>query len=374
MTLWLLISLMTALAIFAVLWPLSRRGQDLSGGSDVAVYRDQLDEVERDRASGLIPEAEAEAARIEVSRRILQANDAEPDPQSAGPRAADWRRRATAIAALVLLPAGVAAFYLVVGSPHLPGQPLAERRASPPANASLASMVAQVEAHLANNPNDARGWEVIAPVYLRMGRYDDAVRARRNALKFGEETAARQADFGEAMVAAAHGVVTADAKQAFERALTFDPKDVKARYFLGLAAEQDGRKQDAATIWRALLKDAPPNAPWVRQVRAALVRIAAEGPIAGKAGPSAEEVEAASNLTASQRNQMVRGMVARLAERLKTDGNDVDGWLHLVRAYMVLGDKDQARAALTDARRALHDQPEKLRRLKTLAEGLGLNG
>jgi cytochrome c-type biogenesis protein CcmH len=373
MMLWLLIGLMTAAATFAVLWPLSRRDAAAPSGNDVAVYRDQLDEIERDRAVGLIPEAEAEAARIEVSRRILTAGDADALKVAPSAASGDWRRRAAAVVALIALPFGAGLTYLALGSPYLPGQPIAERRAAPHPNTSLASMVAQVETHLEGNPKDGRGWEVIAPVYMRIGRYNDAVRARRNALELNGETAARLADFGEAMVAAANGVVTADAKIAFERAAGTDPTDVKARYFLGVAAEQDGRGKDAADIWRGMLKDAPANAPWIGLVREALARVD-PSPVAGASGPTAADVEAAGNLTAEQRNDMIRGMVARLADRLKTDGKDIDGWLRLVRAYMVLGDRDQARAAVGEARQALAGEPDKVRRLDELAKGLGLEG
>jgi cytochrome c-type biogenesis protein CcmH len=174
MTLWFVMALMTAAAIFAVLWPLARR-TPLQTGSDLAVYRDQLDEIERDRAAGLIREGEAEAARVEVSRRLLAAADADtpaPPPDGMG-----WRRRATALAALVLLPLGAASLYVFLGSPNLTDQPQ-ERREASSEQRSIAELVARVEAHLEQNPEDGRGWEVLGPAYMRLGRYDDAVKAR----------------------------------------------------------------------------------------------------------------------------------------------------------------------------------------------------
>ena len=120
MALWLVFALMTAAAIFAVLWPLARR-KPLRPGSDVAVYRDQLDEIQRDRSTGLIGEAEAEAARVEVSRRLIAAADAAETQTSAPETSSLVRRRVTAIAGLVLLPAGAVALYLTLGSPDLPG-------------------------------------------------------------------------------------------------------------------------------------------------------------------------------------------------------------------------------------------------------------
>jgi len=366
MTLLFLFALMTAVAIFAVLWPLADRNRKGRSGSDLAVYRDQLDEIQRDRAAGLIGEAEAEAARVEVSRRLIGAADAQAatsGPLPAG--TAIWHRRLVAIIALVVLPIGAGAFYLDVGSPELPGQPLSART-SDPQDQSIDRLVAQVEAHLDRNPEDARGWEVIAPVYLRLGRFDDAIKARRNLLRLDGETAERQADLGETLVAAANGVVTAESKAAFERAVALDAEDVRGRYFLGRAAEQDGRRADAVSIWRAMVKGAPANAPWAGFVRGELARL--EG------GPSTDDLAAAADLAPEQRIAMIRSMVERLSERLHHDGSDLEGWLRLVRSYMVLGESDKARAAVGDARRALVSDPEKLRQIDKLVKGLGLEG
>ena len=357
MTLWLVLALMTAAAIFAVLWPLSRRALR-PAGSDVAVYRDQLDEIERDRAAGLIGEREAEAARIEVSRRLIAAADAERAAPATG---APVRRRAVALAALVLLPLAAGSIYLALGSPQLPSQPQSARREAPPEQRSIAELVGRVETHLEQNPDDGRGWEVLAPVYMRLGRYEDAVKARRNVLRLLGVNAEREADLGEALTGVANGIVTADAKAAFERALAQDGNEFKARYFLGLAAEQDGRPQEAAERWRALLATAPPDAPWTGFLRDSLARVDPNAP--RPAGSTAAVIAAAGDLPPEQRAEMVRGMVERLAERLRNEGSDVDGWLRLLRAYMVLGDRDKARAAAADARRALAQEPEKLRRV-----------
>jgi cytochrome c-type biogenesis protein CcmH len=369
MTLLFLFALMTAAAVFAVLWPLGR-GVTRRAGSDVAVYRDQIDEIARDRATGLIGAAEAEAARVEVSRRLIAAADAADAAQAAPKPGSTVRRRAAAVAALVGVPVIATALYLAFGSPQLPGQPLASRVNTPPQDRSLEGLVAQVEGHLARNPEDGRGWEVVAPVYLRLGRFDDAVKARRNALRINGASADREADLAEALAAAANGVVTDESKAGFERAFARDATHIKARYFLGLAAEQDGNRAAAADIWGGMLKGAPPQAPWVPLVRQALARVdAAPAP-----GPSAEDIAAAQSMAPEDQTAMVRGMVERLAERLKRDGSDVEGWLRLVRAYTVLGDKDRARAAATDARRAVGTDADKLRRLDDLIKGLGLEG
>jgi cytochrome c-type biogenesis protein CcmH len=383
MSLWLAFALMTAAAIFAVLWPLGRRAS-APGGSDIAVYRDQLDEVARDRASGLIGEAEADAAKVEVSRRLIAAADAAEAVNSMDGSPL-WRRRATALTGLLLLPLGAAALYLALGSPQLPGQPLAERMSAVRQDRSIQNLVSQVEAHLERNPNDVRGYEVVAPVYLRLGRFDDAVNARRKLLALSGETAERQADLGEALASAANGVITVEAKAAFDRALALDPNDLKAKFFVGVAAEQDGDKPKAAAIWTAMLKDAPPDAAWAPVVRESLTRIGVAPPAAvappiaiapgpNAPGPGAADVAAASTMSEKDRGDMIRGMVARLADKLKDDGNDLEGWQRLLRAYMVLGERDKALVAAGDARKALASDPEKLRQIGDLIKSMGLEG
>lgn len=375
MTLWFLFALMTAAAIFAVLWPLARGTRGSAGaGSDLAVYRDQLDEVARDRAAGLIADAEAEAARVEVSRRLIAAAES-ADTEVVPGGGTTFRRRAAAILALIALPALAAGLYLKLGSPQLPGQPLASRAATPLQDRTLDTLVAQVEEHLAKNPDDGRGWEVVAPVYLRLGRFDEAVKARRNALRLNGASAGREADLGEALMAEANGVVTDDAKAAFDRALTHDSKNLKARFFLGVAAHQDGQSAKASEIWRDMLKDAQPDSPWIGMVREALASVEGTSDAVSASaapGPSAEDVAAAGQMKPEDRNTMVRGMVDRLAERLKRDGSDLDGWLRLVRAYTVLGERERALSALADARRALGHDTDKLRRLDELVKELRL--
>jgi cytochrome c-type biogenesis protein CcmH len=365
---WLVLALMTGVAILAVLWPLGRARSVGAAGSDVAVYRDQLAEIERDRAAGRIAAPEAEAARVEVSRRLLAAADRTSAQSNESASAVTWRRRAAAVAALVALPLGALGLYLALGSPGTPGQPLAARLQAPPEQRSLATLIGQVEAHLARNPEDGRGWEVLAPVYLRLGRFDEAVKARRNALRLLGASAAREADLGEALVASANGIVTAEAKSSFDRALALEANDVRSRFFLGVAAEQDGRPAEAILIWRKLIAEAPADAPWVEFVGQSLARL--EGSVAP--GPSQQDVAAAANLTPQERSDMVRGMVERLAERLKRDGSDVEGWIRLVRAYTVLGERDKARDAASQARRALESEPDKVRRVDELVNALAL--
>jgi cytochrome c-type biogenesis protein CcmH len=372
MTLWFVLVLMTAAAVFAVLWPLGRRGNPASG-SDLAVYRDQLDEIERDRAAGLIGDAEAEAARVEVSRRLLAA--AESSKAAKLGRSSPALRRATAVAALVALPVGAGALYLAIGSPGIPGQPLSARE-TVSIDERLAARIAEEIAYLQRNPDDGVRWEALGYVFMRLGRFDEGLKARRNALRLLGATADREADLGEALLMVNKGVVTAEAKGAFERAIAKDPSHVKARFFLGVSAEQDGRREEAIKIWRAMLASAPADAPWIDAVNRMLVRAGAapSAPSASPPGPSAADIEAAAGLTAEQRAEMIRGMVERLADRLKRESSDVEGWQRLLRAYMVLGDREKALAAAGDARKALAAEPDKLRRLNDFVKELGLEG
>jgi len=373
MMLWVIFAFMTAAAVLAVLWPLGRTPKVDQGSGDLAVYKDQLAEIARDRAAGLLGESEAEAARVEVSRRLLAAADAEAAARGGPAPTArpQWRRRAAAITAALGVPALALALYVPLGSPNVPDQPAFGRVKTAQGSQSIEQMIGQVEAHLARDPNDGQGWEVIAPIYLRLGRFDDAVMALRKAITLNGDSATRESGLGEALVAAANGVVTAEAKAAFQHALDTDPQDAKARYFLGLADEQDGDREAAAAKWRALLDQAPPNAPWTGFVRAALARVTeAAGSIGGAGGSD----NAAASMTDQQRNDMIRGMVQRLADRLHANGDDVDGWMRLLRAYMVLEDRDKAKAAAAEARRALASRPEAVKQIDDLVQSLGLNG
>ncbi|WP_375783954.1 c-type cytochrome biogenesis protein CcmI [Bradyrhizobium sp. Pha-3] len=379
MTLWFVFALMTVAAIFAVLWPLSRRGRADTGGSEVVVYRDQLAEIDRDMASGIIGAAEADAARIEISRRLLAAAD--QSGREAPVQGSLSLRRAAAIVALVGLPVIASGFYLALGSPRLGDFPLAERSRVADVNQPLANLVAQVEAHLEKNPTDGRGWTVLAPVLSRLGRYDDAVRAYRNAIIYAGDSADRRADLGEALMGSAGGIVTADAKAEFERSVALNGDDAKANYFLGLAAEQDGRKADAAALWQKMLASAPSDAPWRPLVQAALVRVGGSVPggvnsPGGASAPALPDgaVAAARDMSEADRGNMIKGMVDRLATRLKTNGDDVEGWLRLVRAYLVMGERDKAMSALADARQAMANDADRLRQLNEGLKNLGLDG
>jgi cytochrome c-type biogenesis protein CcmH len=390
---WILVAGMTAAAVLAVLWPLVRRTKDTRSGSDVDVYRDQLDEIDRDLKFGLIGAAEAEAARIEVSRRLIAAaemagtitiaQDEAPmrrrgrqsrkkpshrrvEEKKPSPRL----RLAVGTAAVMLICVGTFFVYLKVGSPNLPGQPVAARVAATQRKDASIQQLAALEARTSQAPDDGKAWEAIAPIYAQVGRYGDAVTARRNALRLLDKTAEREADLGEALVTAANGIVTDEAKEAFDRSFRLDGANVSARFYIGLAAEQDGRKDEAARIWRKLLADSPPGAAWRPLVQTALARVEPPASLARKP-VSNDSAGAVANANPEQREKMIRGMVDRLAARLRQDGSDVDGWIQLVRSYVVLDERENARAAIAEAHRALTGNPDKLGRLDQEASRLG---
>jgi cytochrome c-type biogenesis protein CcmH len=354
LTVWLAFALMTGAAILSVLVPLARARQAAMAGSgtEVAVYKDQLAEIDRDREAGFIGPAEAEAARIEVSRRLIAAADRS---EAAGTDGATRRRRIVAVAAIVAIPLIAAGAYALKGQPGYPGQPLAERAQQAPGQADIAMLIGRVEAHLAANPQDGRGWEILAPVYLRLGRIPEAVRARANALRLLGATADREADLAEAETIAAQGVVTAEAKAGFLRALALAADHPKAGYFLGLAAEQDGKPDEARALWTKLAETAPANAPWLGLIRSEIARLD------GAATPQPTAAD-------------IRGMVESLAARLAADGSDFDGWLRLVRSYAVLGEGAKAREAAASARQRFAAEADKMARLDALVRELGLGG
>jgi cytochrome c-type biogenesis protein CcmH len=369
MTLLLILVTMTVAAALAVILPLARNAADARSGSDVAVYRDQLDEIERDLASGHIGKFEAGEARVEISRRLLAAADAAHATSTAsGAASVAWRRRIAAGVALLALPALAGSLYLWLGSPELAS---AQQQTAPGAAAaqdSVDGLVAQAEAHLQRNPEDSRGWEILAPVYMRLDRYSDAVTAWRNALRLLGDSADREANLGEALTAEANGVVTAEAKAAFVRAVRLDETTVSARYYLGLAAEQDGRREEAAKIWRDLIAEAPAGASWVDNVRSALARVKSNS--VASSAPNFTPRPDAPRQPSEQQSATIHAMVDRLAARLKQDGSDVDGWVRLVRSCRVLGDAEKAYAATAHARHALAGDPDKLLKLDAALQTL----
>jgi cytochrome c-type biogenesis protein CcmH len=390
MQLWFIFSLLTIMAMAAVLWPLmrERRANTPRTAGDSAIYRDQLAEIDADLARGLIGESEAEAARTEISRRLLAVAESGKEKEPVSPDAAKGdgvsRPRVAALVAAIAIPVLSLGLYGVYGSPDQPDQPLAARLAKPDASEDIAALVGKVEARLRAHPEDGRGWDVIAPVYLRMRRYEDAADAYRRAIRLLGETTPRLVGYAESLVLADNGIVSENARLAFEKASERDGSLAKPRFWLGMAAEQDGRFEKAAEIWRGMLDQAPAGAPWKEMVTDRLAF--AESKLGGagegtsgarlstssKPGPTEEDVAAAQQMTAEERGAMIRQMVSGLAQRLQKNGDDLQGWLRLVRAYSVLGERTKAEDALKSARQNFADDEKALAALSELAGSLGL--
>jgi cytochrome c-type biogenesis protein CcmH len=377
MLLWLAFALLTAAVLAAVLAPLARpaRAVDAPEAGTLAVYRDQLDEIERETARGVIDEADAAAARVEVSRRLLAS-------AAAGPRAAAGVTPATIspgaamIAVAVLAPLLTLALYLTHGSPGLPGYPLASRVAAPLEQAGIGELIAKVEAQLRARPEDGRGWDVIAPIYFKLGRFREAASAYAAAARLEGETAQRLAGFAEASVLAADGVVGEDARAAYEKILKLEPGRPEPRFWLALAKEQDGNLAAALADFKALLAAAPADAPWRAAVESRVAevtrRLTGTQEPAQRGVPSAAEIAASEKLSPDERARMITAMVDGLADRLNRDGRDLAGWLRLVNAYVVLDRKEEARAALARARQHFPGDEQALAQLSALARSLGL--
>ncbi len=370
MLFWVIAAAMTLGASLAVLLPLTTRTQTESDNSshDLEVYRDQLSEVDRDLARGLVQPAEAEQARAEIGRRILQLGR---DGLAHGAKAGATRYvRAVSAAAVLVVPVLSWGLYAGFGSPDLPSQPLSSRLAKNPADSSVDELVARAEAHLAADPSDGRGWDVLAPIYLRMQRFDDSVTAYRNAIRLEGSTAARQAGLGEAIANVSGGVISAEAQAAFEAALRLEPANPKARFYLAMALMQEGRKQEAAASWQSMLAALPPDSPWQGAVEQAL---AAAGRSVDSPGPDQSDVAQASRMNPQDRGAMIEGMVASLDEKLKQNPRDQEGWMRLIRSYMVLGRHDQARTALGRGVAAFGAGSEEAAKLTAFATSLGLS-
>jgi cytochrome c-type biogenesis protein CcmH len=353
MLFWVIAAILTLGASLSVLLPLtggSKRASS-SGDHDLEVYRDQLSELDRDAARDLIQPAEATEARAEIARRILRIDSS---ARAVSVRQSSVTARVVATAAVLAVPLISWGLYSQIGSPDLPSQPLSERLAKNPADSSVDELVARAEAHLAADPSDGRGWDVLAPVYLRLQRFPDAVTAYRNAIRLDGDSAARQAGLGEAIANAAGGIVSADAQDAFEAAVKLDPANAKASFYLAMALAQEGRGKEAATAWQAMLGKLPLDSPWRGAVEQALAKSGNSAPgnsgvASGEPvkGPNAQEVDAASSMSAQDREAMINTMVAGLDKKLRQNPRDVEGWMQLIRSYVVLGKPDQARDALS---------------------------
>lgn len=372
--LWIVFGLMAFGAVAACVWPARKPVEGVDAAfSGAEVYKSQLAELEKDIDRGIISEEEAKAARVEISRRLLAATEEDAREISSGNKAF----RFVSIGMMTAVPACAVALYLNMGNPELPGQPLAPRLAALSEAADMGELVARVEGHLRANPDDGRGWEVIAPVYMRLGRIDEGIRAYRNSLRLQAPTAQRWADLGEAIVVRENGVVVEAALEAFNSALAIDGRHRRSRVFLAVAAEQEGNIENAIGIWELLLKETPEIDVEHRQITAKLEQLRNPGEaIAGSAneqsGPTQEEVDAFAALSEDERMAAIEGMVDQLDQRLQEEGGSVAEWQRLIRAQIVLGQNDAATQTVNRAKAAFQNTPDSLAVISEFAAQLGL--
>lgn len=382
MVLWIAMAVLAAAACLPLLMALSRPVRGVAANAPaLAIYRDQLGELGRDVERGVVGEEDAAAARTEIARRLIRAGDA--PAETFEPREGLRKFATIAIIGMPILALGL---YLIVGSPASHDQPLAARPDAL-AEREVLALVNKVEAHLAAVPDDGKGWEVLAPVYRRLGRTADAVNAYTKAIALLGPTAEREGDLGEAIAAASNGRVTPDAEAAFEKARQLAPDDPRPRFYLALALTQAGRADEARAAWQALLVNAPADAPWVQVASQQLAALGGPLPspsasiaapatatpsVAVAPGPNAADVAAASAMAPADRQAMIEGMVASLADKLKANPDDAQGWARLIRSYAVLDRRADAETALADARKALAGDSAKLATVEATATELQL--
>jgi len=376
---WVAAAALTAIAVLLLLRPLTRPTAVSADAADYArkVYADQVAEIDRDLARGVITPDQAKAARAEVGRRLLAttgrsghtpAGEVRPSPK-------------LAMALTLLVPLAALGLYLPLGSPNQPAQPFAQREQAPAVPPNVLQAMHSLERKLEENPDDLAGWTLLAATYAAMERYGDSAEAYRRAVGLSQGDPELVASYAEQMVLAADGIVGEEARRAFESVVEKLPGDPRARYYLGVARQQAGDLKGAIERWAALLADSPADAPWVGHLRSrihdAAVQIGLDpvaltpqplpptaqadaGPAQGGGGPmlTPEQMQQMAELPPEERDAFIRSMVDGLAQRLEEDPGDVDGWLRLARARSVLGDAEGALAALRRATEAAPDRAD----------------
>jgi cytochrome c-type biogenesis protein CcmH len=385
MILWLALGALTLATLWFMLHPLFRVARTLPAREayDVEVYRDQLAEVKRDEARGLLSPAEARAAEREIARRLLAvAPQAETHGRAETAAAAPGRtaRRWTAMAVAALVPLASLGLYLYVGAPEAPDFPFAQRAAIERAAGmpDIDAAIQHLQARLKAKPDDLEGWLLLGRSEAALRRFPEAIAAYQRADALSPGRADIIAALAEMKVMAAGGTVDAETKAMFEQVHAKDPTEIRARFYLGLAKVQGGDPEGGLRDWLALEASTPADAPWRVLLQGQIERIAkqfkldpaklapagvkAPSPAASTAspGPSAADIAAAQNMTPAEREQVVRGMVGKLAAQLQQQPDDLEGWRRLGRAYGVLGEPGKAADALAHAAKLAPENPDVL--------------
>ena len=349
------LAVVAAVAGLLLVLPVLRAGRALPDRAryDTAVYRDQLKELERDIARGLIGETEAQSARLEIERRLLAAAGSPPERS-----AATRRSPVLAVSVVLLVAGGATGLYLVLGAPGVPDAPFALRVAERGASAGdaanrpdMAKMAASMAEKLHKDPNNREGWQMYARTLAAMGNWQGSADAFRNLIALGDTSAEVYADYGETLVLGSEGVVTPAAREAFASAAKLDASNPVARFYLAVVDAQSGRGQQAIDAWLKLAGETADE-----EMRGEIARRITEtaklsglpvpamppAPAARAAGPDAGPMAAVENMSEADRANMINGMVAQLAARLESNPNDLEGWMRLGRAYAVLAEHDKA--------------------------------
>lgn len=354
MSFWIISILLSAFAIFCVVYPILRRNEDIVDfiEHDKLHYKTRIDEIDRDLKLGRISADAAEAAKAEEGRKLISiSKSAKPS----NPTKNIFNKKLLAAIFAMAIPTLAAAIYLPVGNPTLSDQALADRLKADPNDQSVDELLARAEAHLAKTPDDARGWSVVAPVYTRLGRYQDAVLAWSNVLRLAPQFPQVRSLLGEAILSTTDGVVNEQAFKLFEDEKKLNPASARARYYIALGLGQSGKNKQSAEAWEELIAGANPQAPWLQEARnqrdeqRKLAGLPKLEETENQPGPTKEQVAAAQEMSEEDRSAMIENMVSGLAERLEENPEDKAGWQRLIRAYMVLNDKEKALKSIETA-------------------------
>jgi cytochrome c-type biogenesis protein CcmH len=372
MLFWIICALMTFAAVAAMLYPYLGHANADADASDIEVYKDQLKEIDADEKRGLISGPEATTARVEVSRRILKADETWTISDASGGARTSRGLLLFAVLAVPVLSWGL---YISIGSPDMPDQPITARLNVQPADASLDVLVAKAEAHLSANPNDGRGWSVLAPIYLRMSRFEDAIKAFETAARLNGATAAYEIGIGQSWTGLNGGLANDEARAAFKRAAVIDPTNPEPQILLAADLAQQGRFGEAKAAFEAIKASAPADAPWRGIVSDMIAKVDEARAAASNVqtpGPTQSDIDQAAALSSDERLAMIEGMIAQLDAKLVDNPEDADGWKRLLRSYMVLNNAGKALDTLNRAKVGLKDNAKALIEVNTLAIELGI--
>ena len=360
---------MTLIAVMFAAWPLLAKGKGVVATEDgtSAVLVDKLDEVKRDHERGVISEGEADAARMEIKRRILALSRKTSD---AGPQSAGDGNAAMYLAAL-FVPILAIGYYSINGTSVSSNRALEALQTEREEEQKIADLAQKLFERLTSEPNGGQsdGWMLLGQTYMRMGKHSDAVQAFDVITRREGATSETWSRLAEALVMAEAGIVTPRAQSAIDQAFRLDPANPAAAFYMAVSLEQAGETKDAHDLLISRLNEAEGFAPWMETFVAKANRIGSEigrapenlasfAPIVAGPGPSADDVAAAGDMTEEDRSAFIRSMVERLASRLEDEPDDLEGWMRLANAYTVLGERDNAVSAYEKASALLQNAPE----------------